>query len=125
MVLTSTNENVDANKNGAVVMNTLSYSTLLSICCISRGCCCRFELPGPPAKWASLFCLSRQPLGDALKMKGVTAYTPNDGAVVPRIFAIGGTTIKRHSANAANIVPCIPSPTRHGVPMLYVDLEAH
>ncbi len=58
-------------------------------------------------------------------MKSVTADPPNYRAVVSRIFAIRGTTIKRHSAYAAHIVSSIPRPARHCVPVLDVNLKSH
>jgi len=58
-------------------------------------------------------------------MKCVTADAPNYRAVVSRIFAIWGTTIKRHSAYAAHIVSSIPRPACHCVPVLDVNLKSH
>jgi len=58
-------------------------------------------------------------------MKCVTADPPNYRAVVSRIFAIRGTTIKRHSTYAAHIVSSVPRPARHCVPVLDVNLKSH
>ncbi|DBA69549.1 TPA: hypothetical protein ACH3X2_012747 [Trebouxia sp. C0005] len=58
-------------------------------------------------------------------MESVPADPPNYRAVVSRIFAVRGTTIKRHSAYAAHIVSGIPRPARHCVPVLDVNLKGH
>lgn len=58
-------------------------------------------------------------------MKRMAADPPNHRTVITGVFAIRGTAIKRHSANAAHIVSGIPSPTSYRMPVLDLDLKCH
>ena len=88
----------------------------------SQGVCC-LVLPSSSAEWAPLLLLGSEPLGDALQMEGVGADSPDHRAVVAWELAVRGTAIERHSADATDIIPCIPGPQGYCVPVVDLDLE--
>ena len=67
--------------------------------------------------------LSGQPAGNALQVEGVPARPPHDGRVVPGEAAVRGAGVVCGAADAAHIVPGVPRPGRHGVPVPDFDPE--
>ena len=66
----------------------------------------------------------RQPLRDALQMKGVPALAKDHGAIFSRILDVGRRSFKGSLTNTAHFIIHVPGPTGNGVKPFDAELES-